>query len=98
MKLTFIAALAVAALAAFFAVQNSQVATVTFLGWYFEASLVMVLMITFAAGVLATMLVLLPSSLRKSLEIRRLKAQITPGPRSGVQAIDPEQTGRKPCP
>lgn len=98
MKLAFITAISVAALAAFFAVQNSQVATVTFLGWYFEASLVMVLMISFAAGVLATMLVLLPSSLKKSLEIRRLKEQITNAPRSGAPAVDPEQTARKPLP
>lgn len=96
MKLAFIAALAVAALAAFFAVQNSQVATVTFLGWYFEASLVMVLMITFAAGVLASMLLLLPSSLKKSLEIRRLKSQIPPTPRPEVPATDQELTARKP--
>ena len=84
MKLTFIAALLVAALAAFFAIQNSQVATVTFLGWYFEAPLVMVLLITFAAGALAAMLIMFPASMKKSLEIKRLKAQIPSPPAGGV--------------
>jgi uncharacterized integral membrane protein len=80
MKLTFIAALVVAALAAFFAVQNSQESTVTFMGWYFEAPLVIVLLITFAAGALTAMLLMFPASLKKSLEIKRLKALIPPSP------------------
>lgn len=96
MKLAFIASLLVATLAAFFAVQNTQLATVSFLGWHFEASLVIVLLITFAAGVLATMLILMPSSLKKSLEIRRLKAKIPPLPRHDVQVEQPEQSSRKP--
>lgn len=95
MKLAFIASIGVAALAAFFAVQNTQVTKVTFLGWYFEASLVMVLLITFAAGVLATMLVLLPASLKKSLEIRRLKTQIPPAPRPEVPAETPDKPSRE---
>lgn len=89
MKLTFIAALLVAALAAFFAIQNSQVATVTFLGWYFEAPLVMVLLITFAAGALAALLVMFPASMKKSLEIKRLRAQIPPPPPAGSAAGSP---------
>lgn len=76
MKLAFVASLVIAGLAAFFAVQNAQLAKVSFLGWYFEASLVMVLLITFGAGALATILILLPSSLKKSLEIKRLKGQL----------------------
>jgi uncharacterized integral membrane protein len=76
MKLAFIASIVVAALAAFFAVQNAQVAKVSFLGWYFEASLVMVMAITFVAGVLATILIMIPASLKKSLEIKRLKAHM----------------------
>lgn len=97
MKLPFIAALLVAALAAFFAIQNSQVATVTFFGWYFEASLVMVLMLTFAAGALVAMLIMFPASMKKSLEIKRLKAQIpTPPPPAGSVAGSPASGSRPP--
>jgi uncharacterized integral membrane protein len=96
MKLTFIAALVVAALAAFFAIQNSQVATVTFFGWYFEASLVMVLMITFAAGALTAMLIMIPASMKKSLEIKRLKAQIPPSPAPEKSAIGSLEPGSRP--
>ena len=76
MKLALIASLIIAGLSAFFAVQNAQVAKVSFLGWYFEASLVMILLITFAAGAVTAVLLLLPSSLKKSLEIKRLKGQL----------------------
>lgn len=76
MKLAFVASLAVAALAAFFAVQNAQVSKVSFLGWYLEAPLVMVLLITFAAGAVTMLLSLLPASMKKSIEIKRLKTQL----------------------
>jgi len=98
MKLAFIAALAVAGLAAFFAVQNAQVSKVSFLGWYLEAPMVMVLLITFAAGVLTTMLSLLPASLKKSLEIKRLKAQLQSASQAAVknQPIQPTPQKNEP--
>jgi len=76
MKLSFVASMALAGLAAFFAVQNSQVSRVSFLGWYFEAPLVMILLLTFSAGAVTAMLMLWPATLRKTLEIRRLRSEL----------------------
>lgn len=76
MKFALIAAIAVSAVMAFFAVQNSQHAQVTFLGWYFDGPLVIILLLTFGSGVVATFLATLPGSLRKSIEIKKLKSAL----------------------
>jgi uncharacterized integral membrane protein len=73
MKLALVAAIALSVVMAFFAVQNSQVTRVAFLGWYFDASLVIVLLLTFGAGALSAFLAVLPGSLRKSFEISKLR-------------------------
>jgi uncharacterized integral membrane protein len=76
MKFALIAAIAVSLVMAFFAVQNSQHAQVTFLGWYFDGPLVIILLLTFGSGVVATFLAMLPGSLRKSIEIKKLKSSL----------------------
>jgi len=91
MKLAFVASIMVAALAAFVAVQNAQNARVTFLGWYFEAPLVIVLLIAFVAGAVAAFLALLPASVGKSLEIKRLKAKLPPAGQAGTKPAVPVQ-------
>jgi uncharacterized integral membrane protein len=78
MKLALVASIVVASITTLFAVQNAQITQVSFLAWYFEAPLVMVLLITFASGAVATFLALLPGSVRKSLEIKRLKSRLPP--------------------
>jgi uncharacterized integral membrane protein len=77
MKFALLAAIFVSALMAYFAVENSQQTQVTFLGWYFDAPLVIILLISFGAGALATFLATLPGSFRKSMEISKLKARLT---------------------
>ncbi|MDA8414627.1 MAG: LapA family protein [Desulfobacteraceae bacterium] len=77
MKFALVAAIALSLVMTYFAVQNSQHTLVTFLGWYFDGPLVVVLLITFGAGVLATFLATLPGSLRKSIEISKLKSRLT---------------------
>lgn len=77
MKFALIAAIIVSAVMAYFAVENSQQTQVTFLGWYFDAPLVIILLISFAAGAIATFLATLPGSFRKSMEISKLKTQVT---------------------
>lgn len=77
MKFSLIAAIALSALMAFFAVQNSQQTHVTFMGWYFDGALVIVLLISFAVGVLSAILAMLPGSVQKSIEISRLKSQLS---------------------
>ncbi|MDZ4186224.1 MAG: LapA family protein [Desulfuromonadales bacterium] len=75
MKFALIAAIIVSAVMAYFAVENSQQTQVTFLGWYFDAPLVIILLLSFGAGVVATFLATLPGTFRKSREISNLKAQ-----------------------
>lgn len=77
MKLSLIAAIILSLLMAFFAVQNSQQTHVTFLGWYFDGPLVIVLLISFAVGALSALLIMLPGSLQKSIEISKLKSQLS---------------------
>jgi uncharacterized integral membrane protein len=76
MKFALIAALAVSVLMAFFAAQNSQHAQVTFMGWYFDAPLVIILTISFGAGILATFLAMIPGALSKSIRISKLNSVI----------------------
>jgi len=77
MKVALIAAFVIALVMAFFAVQNSQHTQVSFLGWYFDGPLVIILLLTFGAGVLTSFLAMLPGSLRKSIEISKLKSRLT---------------------
>lgn len=69
MRATLIIALIVASLAVVFSIQNSQPVMVNFLKWYFEASLVVVLLITFIAGVITAFLVSIPWRIRKMREV-----------------------------
>jgi uncharacterized integral membrane protein len=77
MKFALIVAIALSAVMAYFAVENSQQTQVKFLGWYFDAPLVIILLISFGAGAIATFLATLPGSFRKSMEISKLKARVT---------------------
>lgn len=74
MKFALILAILLSLVMAFFAVQNSQHAQVTFMGWYYDAPLVIVLLLTFSVGAFTTFLVMIPGSLRKSLEISKLRS------------------------
>jgi len=73
MKFTLLLAIIISLVMAFFAVQNSQHTQVTFMGWYFDAPLVIVLLLAFGVGALSAFLAMLPGSLRKSMEISKLK-------------------------
>ncbi len=77
MKVALIAAFVIALVMAFFAVQNSQHTQVSFLGWYFDGPLVVILLLTFGTGVMTAFLAMLPGSLRKSIEISKLKTKLT---------------------
>lgn len=90
MKFALIAAIVVSAVMAYFAVENSQQTQVTFLGWYFDAPLVIILLLSFAAGAIATFLATLPGSFRKSMEISKLKTQVTVDA-AKIAALEKEQ-------
>jgi len=63
------------AAALLFALQNTGITALTFLGWQFESSLALLVLIAFGAGALTALLVSLPSALRDGFRIMRLKRE-----------------------
>jgi lipopolysaccharide assembly protein A len=58
------------------AVANTQQATLNFVGYQWQTSLIVIGFAFFATGLLTGLLFTLPASLRRQLEIRRLKREI----------------------
>ena len=65
MQLQLIVAIIVAILAVVFALQNAVPITVSFLTWRFESSLALVLLIVLALGILMSLLVSVPSRVKR---------------------------------
>lgn len=63
----------IALVMAFFSVQNAQTVRVSFLSWFFESPLAVLLLLSFAAGAVTAFLASLPGRLRLNREIRDLK-------------------------
>ena len=76
MPLVLIVAVVLAAVTALFAIQNSGVITVSYLGWETDASLALILILTLGIGILIGYLAGLPSSLRKASQLRRVKRDL----------------------
>ncbi len=85
MRIVIIVSLCVAALAILFALQNSQPVVVNFINWSFEASLVIVLLLTFVAGLLSAFIVSIPWRVKMMRELStcRKTAGQTGGPQAG---------------
>ncbi|MHB0981471.1 MAG: LapA family protein [Thermoleophilia bacterium] len=64
------------AVVAVFALQNPAVVTVRFLNFEADASVLVVILVAFAAGVFSGILSLLPSSIRKSGRMRRMSSEL----------------------
>jgi uncharacterized integral membrane protein len=94
MKITLIVAVVLSIVTAFFALQNMQHTQVTFLGWYFDGPLVIVLLITFGAGVITTFLAMLPGSMRKSRDISKLNALLAEYS-SKLSALEKQQRAKE---
>ncbi|MFH1146609.1 MAG: LapA family protein [Pseudomonadota bacterium] len=81
MELYLILALIITATVVTFAIQNSQIATVTFLFWTFNQALVLILLLFFAGGILTAFLLTLPRRIRKKRayedRIRALEQEIS---------------------
>lgn len=76
------------AVVAVFALQNPDVVNIRFLNLSVEASVLVVILIAYAVGVLSGVLALVPSSVRKSARLRKL--------RSEVKTLE-KQTGAEPA-
>jgi uncharacterized integral membrane protein len=95
MPAALLAALALAALSAVFAMQNSDVVMVEFFVWTWQASLALVLILTLGVGVVVGYLAGLPRVLGKSGEVRRLRkrvgeleARLPPPPPESIPAAE----------
>jgi putative membrane protein len=71
-----ILAIALAALVAVFAIQNSSVIMVSFLTWHWEASLALVLILVLGAGIIVGYLAGLPSTWKSKSELRHQRREI----------------------
>ncbi|MBU0750296.1 LapA family protein, partial [Patescibacteria group bacterium] len=60
-----------------FALQNTAIVPLTFLGWQFESSLALVVILSITFGVLMSILASIPSALSASFKIMGLKKQNT---------------------
>lgn len=73
MILSLIIGFAIGAGAIIFILQNTAVVALTFVGWQFESSLAIVVMLAILVGIVFSLLASLPSAVRSSMQIGRLK-------------------------
>ena len=76
MRLFIILALLIAIAIVLFAVQNSAMVTISFLSFHYSGSLALIVVVLFALGLLAGLLISLPSLLKKHLALREHKKKI----------------------
>ncbi len=76
MQFLLVAALLIAVTAVVFALQNTAVVTIYFLGWIVQGSLALVLLITFGFGLITNALASLPSRIKKNKTIAQQKRLI----------------------
>lgn len=58
-----------------FALQNTAVVALSFMGWQFESSLALLILMAFAAGIVVSLLVSIPSAVKDSFRIMSLKKE-----------------------
>lgn len=76
MPAVLIIAIILAVLTAVFAIQNSGVIAVSFMGWEWEASLALILIVTLGVGILVGYLAGLPSRMKKGSQLRQAKKDL----------------------
>ncbi len=75
MILSLILGFLLGAAALLFALQNTAVVALSFLGWQFESSLALLILIATATGVVVSLLVSIPSALKDSFRLMGLKKE-----------------------
>ncbi len=76
MQIFLILSLVIAIALVLFAVQNSAIVTVSFLSLHYSGSLALILVVVFALGLLAGVLISVPSILRKGSALREQKRKV----------------------
>jgi uncharacterized integral membrane protein len=96
MILFLILGLVIGAAAVVFALQNMTPITVVFLTWKIEGSLAVILILSFAVGMLVSFLFILPEFMRRSFQLSSLRRKNNKlGEKSQNQAIEIEQEKAK---
>lgn len=75
MLIFFVLGLVFGGIAVVFALQNINVITVVFFGWQMTGSLSLILLLSILAGILITLLILLPKSLGDYLKFKKLRKE-----------------------
>ncbi|HEX5774598.1 MAG TPA: LapA family protein [Candidatus Paceibacterota bacterium] len=75
MILSLLAGFILGAAALLFALQNTDVVSLSFLGWQFESSLALLVLAAVAAGILISILASIPSAIGASFRIMGLKKE-----------------------
>jgi lipopolysaccharide assembly protein A len=75
MIILFIIGLILGAVTIIFALQNIEVITVTFFSWQLTGSLALILSLAVIAGIIITLLLLLPGSIENYFKYRNLKKE-----------------------
>ena len=89
--LALILALLLALVVTIFAVQNNEPTNITFIAWKTEGSLALVLMITFAMGILIGLLVSTPGSIKRRLQFADLKKHLQSLEKELEEAFKPSE-------
>lgn len=92
MKVLFIVIIAI--LVAIVAVQNASVVTIAFFNYKFESSLVVVILISFALGLACGIIYMLPSLLKKQMQMSGLKKELTKKEQQSSEVAKQNKDGR----
>ena len=76
MSFAVIVALVLTGFVALFSLQNAQPVQVSFINWYFQGSLVVVLLLAFGAGLASGALLSVPGRFKKSRELADCRKQL----------------------
>ena len=94
MQFFIVLALLIAIAIVLFAVQNAAIVTVSFLSLHYNGSLALILVTVFALGLLAGLLISIPTMLRKSLDLREQKKKVRQLEESNARSASPSATGQ----
>ncbi|GAB4431221.1 MAG: hypothetical protein OHK0040_00370 [bacterium] len=83
----FIVLILIAIVIAVFAVQNATVVSLSFFNYHFESSLVVVVLLSFALGIISGIVYMLPSLLKKHFQISGLKKELNTKEQSREQNV-----------
>lgn len=94
MPATLIAVTILSILVAVFAIQNATMVEISFLGWAWQASLAIVVLVTFGVGILIGYLAGLPSTFRKGKELRQHQEKVAE--LESATPVEPESLSESP--